>query len=220
MNVDVVLDSIEPMGEGAFMNSGILSVEINSSNLISLNNRRSIMMGIFSGCTSLKSFKVSNSSTLKSIDVESFKRCTSLTDVVLSDKITSIGESAFNGCSSLQNINIPNGVSVIDEETFEDCESLKTLHLPDGVMKIDDNAFNGCSSLEQLNTPENLMVIGQKAFYKCKKLLQFDIPAGIVSIGHNAFRVVAVSRQFCFLLNWTGPDWNKMSLTAAKTWRR
>ena len=221
MNVDVVLDAIKPMGEGAFMNSGILSVEINSSNLKRLNESESVFMGIFSDCSSLKSFKVSNNCTLQGIDALSFNRCTALTDVVLSDKITSIGESAFDGCTSLLNINIPNGVSIIEEGTFKGCENLKTLQLPEGVMKINNNAFYGCTSLEKINTPENLMAIRQKVFFITVRIY-YNLIFLLTSPQWDTMfsKVEAASRKFCFLQNWIGHLWNIMSLTAVLIWRR
>ena len=44
-----------------------------------------------------------------------------LTQVVISDGVTSIGRSVFFGCSSLKSITIPDGVTSIGEDAFYGC---------------------------------------------------------------------------------------------------
>ena len=50
-----------------------------------------------------------------------FWGCCSLTDIVISNSVTSIGDGAFNGCTSLTNIVIPNSVTSIGDGAFYEC---------------------------------------------------------------------------------------------------
>ena len=65
---------------------------------------------------------------IKSIGVQAFLNCSSLTHVTIGDSVTSIGKYAFKGCSKLTSITIPDSVTGIGYGTFSGCTSLKTLN--------------------------------------------------------------------------------------------
>ena len=60
------------------------------------------------------------------------------------------GDCVFSGCSSLSNIVIPDSVTSIGAWAFSGCSSLSSLVIPDGVTSIGDGAFKDC------NFPDNL----------------------------------------------------------------
>ena len=85
--------------------------------------------------------------TIKSIGVEAFGHCTSLTDIIMPDSITKIGDYAFRYCKSLTNVTLPAKIRKIGVATFEECHNLKELNVPNSVKNIGEYAFYRCSNL-------------------------------------------------------------------------
>ncbi|MGO5551998.1 leucine-rich repeat protein, partial [Segatella copri] len=56
-----------------------------------------------------------------------FSGCSSLSNIVIPDSVTSIGNLALSGCSSLSNIVIPNSVASIESSAFDGCNFPKNL---------------------------------------------------------------------------------------------
>lgn len=55
-----------------------------------------------------------------------FRKCTSLTEVVIPGSVKSIGESAFMGCTRLVKTKIPEGY-VLKSDAFKGCDVLETI---------------------------------------------------------------------------------------------
>ncbi len=64
------------------------------------------------------------------IDRSAFQNCSSLTEIVLPETITSISENTFLGCSSLSKITIPETVISIGDQAFRECTALTTISIP------------------------------------------------------------------------------------------
>ena len=112
--------------------------------------------------------------------------CYSLTNVIISNSVTSMGSSAFNDCSSLTNVIIPNRVTKIGSVAFFNCYSLTNVIIPNGVTSIGDSAFYNCCSLTNVIIPNSVTSIGG-AFYNCRSLTNVIIPNGVTSMGSSAF---------------------------------
>ncbi len=112
----------------------------------------------------------------------------SITSVVLSDGVTSIGGYAFSNCSSLTSITIPNSVTSIGGSAFSNCSSLTSITIPNSVTSIGGYAFSNCSSLTSINIPNSVTSIGYYAFEDCSSLTSITIPNSVTSIGYYAFR--------------------------------
>ena len=99
-----------------------------------------------------------NNVTIKSLEDEIFKNCTSLESVTLPDHLVSIGSSTFKGCSSLTSIVIPNTVQQIGSSAFEDCTSLSSVIVKketNEITSLGNYGFAGCSSSLKIKVPQN-----------------------------------------------------------------
>ena len=87
--------------------------------------------------------------------MKAFQECSSLTDIIWSPALTSIGESAFAKCASLTSLILPPAVKEISSSAFEECLMLTTVEIPSGLKRIGGSAFAKCASLKTvlLNSP-------------------------------------------------------------------
>jgi len=110
---------------------------------------------------------------VKSIGENAFKDCTILTNVVISEGLTSIGAKAFYQCIKLQSIEIPSSVSAMYTYAFYKCSSLVTVTFGENsqLQAISGMTFNGCSSLVSIEIPANVTKIYNNwAFEDCFSL--------------------------------------------------
>ena len=125
--------------------------------------------------------------TVTSIISNAFSYCYSLTNVVISNVVKSIGYSAFNECYSLTSVVIPNGNTIIDNGTFFHCYSLISVVIPNSVTTIGSTAFNSCYSLTNIVISSGVKNIYYSAFYYCYSLTDVVIPNGVTSISDHVF---------------------------------
>lgn len=116
----------------------------------------------FRDCTSLESVHLSEG--IKVISDYSFYNCVSLRDLYIPDSVEKIGEYAFAGCKKLESIHLPSGLKKISKGMFKGCESLGKVFLADSIEIIDDEAFEGCLSLRKPWIPKNIQHISESAF--------------------------------------------------------
>ena len=111
----------------------------------------------------------------KTLGDYSFKGCTKVESITLSDDLTSIGNGAFNNCSNLETMVIPNTVTSMGEYLFSGCSSLENVTVGTGVKAINQYAFSGCSKLPNITIPSNVESIGDYVFNNCTSLAQVSI---------------------------------------------
>ena len=126
---------------------------------------------------------------------ESFKDCTSLSEVDLRGHLPTIGLGMFRECRSLKHIVLPgitsairkmafaeSGLESIDltnvhevnELAFWDCKALR--HVEFGgdkasIRLIDDRSFTGCTALQSVTLPPTVTSLGVKAFAEDTELI-------------------------------------------------
>ena len=127
-----------------------------------------------------KSTKVVIPSCVSSIGYETFKGCTSLQEIIISDSTTDISNNAFMNCSSLKQITLPTKITSITSATFFGCSSLRNITIPDSVGFIGNQAFDYCTSLKQIVLPNRVYCINGSIFNNCKSLEKIIIPKGSV----------------------------------------
>lgn len=124
---------------------------------------------------------------------------TSLSSLILPDKLFCIRDDAFASCSSLTgSLVLPEGLEIIRPGAFRECKNLcGSLVLPSTLKKIGDYsswdiwygaAFKGCGFICELKLPDGLEVIGAGAFNECKGLYgELHLPDNLKYIGLGAF---------------------------------
>ncbi|MDE5607476.1 MAG: leucine-rich repeat domain-containing protein, partial [Muribaculaceae bacterium] len=139
----------------------------------------------FYGKTSLTNLTISNSVT--SIGGAAFYGCSRLTSVTIPNSVTSIGGAAFYGCSGLTMITIGNSVTTISDKAFHDCSGLKEITIPNSVSSIGSSAFNGCSGLTKVILEDGDQILNLEYNYSAgyRHGLFKDCPLKELYLGRN-----------------------------------
>ena len=111
----------------------------------------------------------------------------SITSVIISQGVTSIGDNAFRSCTKLTSIRIPDSVNKIGFYAFQSCSCLTSISIPENVTHIGSYAFNSCKELQSITVPENVTSIYQYTFRDCISLTDISLPNTLISIGYGAF---------------------------------
>ena len=96
-----------------------------------------------------------------------FMDCTQLTTVTLPENIKTINVSSFKNCTSLKNINL-GSVKTVEGSAFEDCDALQIADLI-SAMDIGNNAFMS-SGVQYLRLGESLKSLGRDSFNNTRGL--------------------------------------------------
>ena len=158
----------------------------------------------FSGCSNLQEVVFSSSEKLKTIGVNAFEDCTSITQLDFPASVSTFETNACIGCSSLGRITLSQvQVSKINSNVFDDCLALDEIKVGIGdgyavfnslesvnIPTISDTkswGFDSNESLVEISLPSNITVIPQGAFRSCYVLKSIEIPDNILWIGQSAF---------------------------------
>lgn len=112
--------------------------------------------------------------------------CLEITNVTISDGVTSIGSYAFCYCS-VKSITLPFGLKHIGSSAFFNCPNIQQINIPDSVEYIDPYAFSCCKGLHTVQLPASLTLISEELFAECDNLRNLSIPGTVTEIGANAF---------------------------------
>ena len=117
-----------------------------------------------------------------------FKGCTSLINITLSENVENIGKMAFYHCVNLKNVDVKGKVKEIGANAFDGCYNLLLIDFPeDSVITFGEFAFSGCVRLTEIIIPQSTLSIERYAFAGCRGLVQIVIPHGTTSIGFQVF---------------------------------
>ena len=165
-------------------------------------NMQKIGQVSFAGCSNLANITFEAQSSLHTIELASFRNCTSLVNLQLpnsiiylyGDELNKETGGVFNGCSNLISCNLSELINL--KEIGYGCFINTNLTyigtgIPNSIEIVNDSAFTTTRMYYLFNSTinyENLTRIGNNAFESCINLQSLVIPNSLITLGSAAFR--------------------------------
>lgn len=132
-------------------------------------------------------------------------------DVVIPDKVTTIGDMAFSNRSDVTSVKFTKDVTTIGAYAFENCTGLTGPFTPPNnlnhignyafagctgitefifqnkLQSVGTNVFDGCTALQKSNCPDTMLTIPAYFFSGCSSLKEVEIGTDITAVGEYAF---------------------------------
>lgn len=163
-----------------------------------VSNGIHIETSAFAGCSNLASVTVKSGSIMakdysyKTL-LSAFAECSSLTEVIFEEGVTSIG--GFGGCTKLRELTIPNSAKKIDDQAFSGCTSLVSVTIGGDSILIGSYAFENCTALTNVTIE------------KGKKITNYYLPfSGCSNLRSMTVRGPVISDHFTLFDNTSMPD--------------
>lgn len=161
-----------------FAKSSIKKVEFSDE------TKNTVCTKAFKNVTSLQSVELAYCFTygnISTIDASAFEGCVNLTDINLSDKLTTINGLSFYN-TGLTEITVPASLTKITTASAAGKNVgpfaggvLRKVTFADGVTKSLQGMFMGTTSLEEVVLPESLKTIDQNTFKDCSSLKKLSV---------------------------------------------
>ena len=103
-----------------------------------------------------------------------YSYASSITGIVVTEGVTSVGDYLFSGYSKINSVELASSVTSIGTYTFRSCVLLENVTLSNSLQSIGSAAFLDCSALKNLYFPGSLTTIGQQAFGRCTSLISVE----------------------------------------------
>ena len=191
---EIAIDNIKIIGKETFYGCTSLKEITLSSSLLSIGSNafyNCSLETVTAPTIALPFLDNSNFKTVvinggKEIPKSAFDSCNSLTSIVISDNVTSIGNWAFYSCDSLATVKIPNSVKSIGDYAFSNCSSLESVIYGENsqLISIGANAFADCSALTSIAIGDRVTSIGSDAFYGCDNL-KYNLKNNLRYLGND-----------------------------------
>ena len=131
---------------------------------------KTVDVGIFNGCTGLKSVIWNASAVNSSWNRFSFNGCINIETITFGDGVEQILDYLCNGLSKLTSVTFSNSIKNIGSYAFWGCEALTSVTVPNSVETIGSGAFTSCTGLSSITIPESITGIGNGVFSNCTGL--------------------------------------------------
>jgi hypothetical protein len=154
----------------------------------------------FSGCTGLGSVIIGNENSPSTIGNSAFSSCSSLTNLVIGNSVTSIQQSAFSSCVNLPTVTIPASVTSIDISVFGGCSNLASVYFEGNAPAVNFFAFSG----DKIGTAYYLPgTLHWGATYSGLPTAQWPLPNPLILTSVNGNTNFGIqSNQFGFTVSW------------------
>lgn len=186
--MELDLSTLNKLGADAFKNCLTLEKVIMPNN-VSYNS------SVFSGCTSLKEFKATDSSAYYAVQG----------GVLFSKDMTTLYR--YPVAKSGYTYSVPETVKTVYADAFYNVTTLTSITLPNGVTTIQNNAFRN-TSVESFFIPDSVTSIGSYVLADCPKLTWVVLGSKINSasniVSGSAKVTLLISRNNSFSTSGTG----------------
>lgn len=145
-------DNTISIGEYAFSHTHLDSIEFPAS-------LTEIKKSCFENCMELKKVNLKNIETIRNF---AFYGCNSLSELILSDSIKTIGGSVFTKCDLITKLTIPPKVDELSSYTFNEMGGLQKLNL-NHVKRLSEYSIHDCPKLNYIHFGDSLEFIDEKA---------------------------------------------------------
>lgn len=218
-------DTVTSIGESAFSNADITSVEIPDT--VTLIGEKAFAM-----CKSLESVKMS--ANVQKINEGAFFQCYKLKSITLPETLTEMEGAVFYECGELvldladganfvyedevlfdkdkttaywvnpdkdlSNYKFPETVTTLKPYLLGGHEELKTFTLPEKLTVVPNCLFISCQNLESLVIHDGVKKIENTVFLGCMNMKSVIVPASVGEIGTGNFPVKDADEMKDFVL--------------------
>ena len=208
-------ESVKGIPEGIFrLFCYLKSIDVNqnnkyytSDNGVLFNKTKTVLITYPQGAEN-ESYSIPKG--VKRIGEYAFSGCSHLSNIIISDEVTSIGYGAFYSCE-ISSITIPDSVTHIGELAFSGCHNLNNIDMSSNIESVGTGAFGGTAYYDNKSNWDNgvlyvgaaliainadstgtyqvkdsTRVIAGDVFRACR-LTEVLLPNGLVNIGARAF---------------------------------
>ncbi len=134
--------------------------------------------------------KISNlslSNNITSIEKSTFENSYIVANFKFPKNLVSIGNNAFSGTFIMGDFVFHEGLTSIGSSAFYNCYGITSIKLPTTLTEIKSNTFYNCLSLTSINL-NSITNLGEKCFYNCQALLHVEFGSKVSNIGNEVFR--------------------------------
>ena len=134
---------------------------------------------------------------MTSIGSSSFRECTALKKIIVTNNVTYIGDHCFEDCTELSEVKLSSNLKKLESAAFGGCIALTNIAIPKslteaggkyGVGEYNYGPFYNCKNLKTIVLEEGIKAIPSVLFAKCYGLENLEIPDSVTSIGNSSFR--------------------------------
>ena len=135
-------------------------------------------------CEGLNNVHLSNNGEIQEY---AFSKCSELNEVILGNKVITLGTSSFKDCIKLKNMILGDNLERIEDKVFQNCQQLQNVVLPSKIKSLGKYCFKGCRNLTQMIVPASMEIIDNYAFLECNKITEVVIEDRdtILTLGSN-----------------------------------
>ena len=209
----VIPNSIEKIGEMAFMNSGIeivnisenvkeighcafaganlVRIEVSESNLsyksvdgVLFSKDMNVLIS-YPALAQNNAYIVPNG--VNRIEDMAFLNNANAESITLNADLVELGEFVFANSKKLNGMVIPDSVKSLGDQIFYNVDTFKELVVGGGIDEIANSMFANLTSVESVTIKNGISAIGKNAFSGCVKLEEITLSATLNKIDDDAF---------------------------------